>query len=133
MDPPPTPLTAPSGSYPESPQSSHAEPPVDMQDLQEQSKKRQREDSIDSMPNKRRKSTTPPRSEKSKGKQRVTVIEDLEPTPEAPPVKERNHTPPAIEPLSAYTCPICFGVPTYATITPWYVFPVIQSTRSKTS
>jgi hypothetical protein len=65
-------------------------------------------------------------SEKIKGKQPAKQEPDYsEPAPDvssypaSPP--QRQATPPATEPLSAYTCPICFGPPTYATLTPWYV------------
>lgn len=61
-------------------------------------------------------------SEKLKGKQPAKQADDSEPRPEitscSAPSPQRPETSPTAEPLSAYTCPICFGPPTYATLTP---------------
>lgn len=73
-----------------------------------------------------------PLSEKAKGKRRACSPElKVLPDPELdeaqgsqldePPqtqFDEREQSP-TIEPLTAYTCPICFGVVTNATMTPW--------------
>lgn len=72
-------------------------------------------------------------SEKAKGKRpaRSPEVEEVSPQPELDYVQEfqpdgppqtqfddRTQSP-TIEPLTAYTCPICFGVVTNATMTPW--------------
>ena len=74
-----------------------------------------------------------PLSEKAKGKRpaRSPELEEVlskpdldyvqESQPEAPPqtqFDDREQSP-TVEPLTAYTCPICFGVVTNATMTPW--------------
>lgn len=75
-----------------------------------------------------------PLSEKAKGKRpaRSPELEEVLPKPDldyvqgSQPVDEPPQTQfdgreqsPTIEPLTAYTCPICFGVVTNATMTPW--------------
>ena len=74
-----------------------------------------------------------PLSEKAKGKRpaRSPELEEVLPNPELDEVQETQpdeppqtqfddrEQSPAIEPLTAYTCPICFGVVTNATVTPW--------------
>lgn len=75
-----------------------------------------------------------PLSEKAKGKRpaRSPEVEEIlsKPDrdyvpegsqPEEPPQTQFDHREqsPTIEPLTAYTCPICFGVVTNATMTPW--------------
>ena len=74
-----------------------------------------------------------PLSEKAKGKRpaRSPEIEEVPPKLEQEYVQESqlDESPqiqfdgraksPAVEPLTAYTCPICFGVVTNATMTPW--------------
>jgi hypothetical protein len=72
-------------------------------------------------------------SEKAKGKRpaRSPELEEVSPQPELDYVQEfqpdeppqtqfddRTQSP-TVEPLTAYTCPICFGVVTNATMTPW--------------
>lgn len=75
-----------------------------------------------------------PLSEKAKGKRpaRPPELEEVLPKPELdddvqesqpdePPqtqFDDREQSP-TVEPFSAYTCPICFGVVTNATMTPW--------------
>lgn len=73
-----------------------------------------------------------PLSEKAKGKRPARSPElDVFPGPEPDGVQESQsdeppqtqfddrEQSPTIEPLTAYTCPICFGVVTNATMTPW--------------
>ena len=75
-----------------------------------------------------------PLSEKAKGKRpaRSPEVEEVlskqyldyaldESQQEEPPQTQFDHREqsPTIEPLTAYTCPICFGVVTNATMTPW--------------
>lgn len=73
-----------------------------------------------------------PLSEKAKGKRparspELEVFPGPEPDgvqesqPDEPPQTQFNdrEQSPTIEPLTAYTCPICFGVVTNATMTPW--------------
>lgn len=71
-------------------------------------------------------------SEKAKGKRPARSPElELSPSPDPDDVQEsqpdeppqtqfdEREQSPTIEPLTAYTCPICFGVVTNATMTPW--------------
>jgi hypothetical protein len=74
-------------------------------------------------------------SEKAKGKRpaRSPELEEVLSKPDLDYVREESQPPdeppqtqfddreqsPTIEPLTAYTCPICFGVVTNATMTPW--------------
>ena len=74
-----------------------------------------------------------PLSEKAKGKRpaRSPEPEEVLPTPEPDDVQESQpgeppqtqfdgrEQSPIVEPFTAYTCPICFGVVTNATMTPW--------------
>ena len=74
-----------------------------------------------------------PLSEKAKGKrparspelERISPVQELdrvqESQPDEPPQSQFDDRAqsPTIEPLTAYTCPICFGVVTNATMTPW--------------
>lgn len=75
-----------------------------------------------------------PLSEKAKGKRpaRSPEVEEVLPKPELDDIQEsqpdeppqtqlddERERSPAVEPFSAYTCPICFGVVTNATMTPW--------------
>lgn len=74
-----------------------------------------------------------PLSEKAKGKRpaRSPELEEVLLKPELDDVQESQadeppqtqpddrEQSPTIEPLTAYTCPICFGVVTNATMTPW--------------
>ena len=74
-----------------------------------------------------------PLSEKARGKRpaRSPELEEVLPTPEPDGVHESQpgeppqtqfdgrEQSPTIEPFAAYTCPICFGVVTNATMTPW--------------
>jgi len=74
-----------------------------------------------------------PLSEKAKGKRpaRSPELEEVllkpglddvqESQPDEPPQTQSDdkEQSPTIEPLTAYTCPICFGVVTNATMTPW--------------
>jgi len=72
-------------------------------------------------------------SEKARGKRpaRSPDLEEVSPIPELDDVQESQpdeppqtqfdgrEQSPTIEPFAAYTCPICFGVVTNATMTPW--------------
>lgn len=74
-----------------------------------------------------------PLSEKAKGKRPALSpeLEEILPKPELDDVQEsqpdeppqtqtdEREQSPTIEPLTAYTCPICFGMVTNATMTPW--------------
>lgn len=74
-----------------------------------------------------------PLSEKAKGKRpaRSPELEEILPKPDLVYVQESQpeeppqtqfddrEQSPTIEPLTAYTCPICFGVVINATMTPW--------------
>jgi len=73
-----------------------------------------------------------PLSEKAKGKRPARSPEfEVSPNPDPDDVQESQpdeppqtqfddrEQSPTIEPLTAYTCPICFGVVTNATMTPW--------------
>ena len=74
-----------------------------------------------------------PLSEKARGKRpaRSPELEEILPMPELDEAQESQpgeppqtqfdgrEQSPTIEPFTAYTCPICFGVVTNATMTPW--------------
>ena len=74
-----------------------------------------------------------PLSEKAKGKRpaRSPELKEVSPQPELDDIQESQpdeppqtqfddrEQSPMVEPLTAYTCPICFGVATNATMTPW--------------
>jgi len=75
-----------------------------------------------------------PLSEKARGKRpaRSPELEEVLPTPEGPDDTQESQPgeppqtqfdgreqSPMVEPFAAYTCPICFGVVTNATMTPW--------------
>jgi len=78
-------------------------------------------------------SSRDPLSEKARGKRpaRSPELEEVLPTPELDDVQESQSSEPpqtqfdgreqspTVEPFTAYTCPICFGVVTNATMTPW--------------
>jgi len=73
-----------------------------------------------------------PLSEKARGKRpaRSPELEEVLPMPEPDEHESQSGEPPQtqfdgreqspmVEPFTAYTCPICFGVVTNATVTPW--------------
>lgn len=83
------------------------------------SKKRKLESDVPKLPLKNKKKG----KGKGKGKSKATAISlspILPPPPPPPPTQSKSPNPPPApaEPLSEYTCPICFFPPTNATLTP---------------